>query len=84
MTEQVSPPTLARDWLNVFKSLQLGLVKGSYIRTINFHNTPIIKKDLYERQLAFCQPYFSAVSQADLDSFFSAGTWHKDKLPQQL
>jgi peptidoglycan/xylan/chitin deacetylase (PgdA/CDA1 family) len=79
MTEQVSPPTLARDWLNVFKSLQLGLVKGSYIRTINFHNTPLVKKDLYERQLAFCQPYFSSVSQADLDSFFSTGAWHKDK-----
>jgi hypothetical protein len=79
MTEEVSPPTLARDWLNVFKSLQLGLVKGSYIRTINFHNTPLVKKDLYERQLAFCQPYFSSVSQADLDSFFSTGAWHKDK-----
>jgi hypothetical protein len=79
MPNEAPPPTLSSDWLNIFKSLQLGLVQGSYIRTINFHNTPVVKRDLYEKQFAFCQPYFSSVNQADLDSFFSTGTWHKNK-----
>jgi peptidoglycan/xylan/chitin deacetylase (PgdA/CDA1 family) len=70
---------LPTDWETVFQSLQQGFLKGSYIRVINFHNTPHSKKDVYERQLAFCQQHFFPVNENDLANFFKTGQWKKDK-----
>jgi peptidoglycan/xylan/chitin deacetylase (PgdA/CDA1 family) len=66
-------------WDTVFRSLQKGLIQGSYIRTVNFHNTTVNQTKKFESQLAFLAKHFSAVSEADLDAFFETGKWTKDK-----
>jgi hypothetical protein len=68
-----------KTWEQTFNSLQQGLRQGTYLRAINFHNTPAYRVEAYEQQLEFCQHYFSAVTEEDLERFLSAGQWHKDK-----
>ncbi|WP_223588249.1 polysaccharide deacetylase family protein [Neobacillus bataviensis] len=55
------------------------LLNGSYIRTINFHNTPNCRIEEYDRMLAFYREHFEPVSKEDLDEFFEAKRWNKKK-----
>ena len=75
----VTKRILSVRWERTLESLQQGLARGSYLRTINFHNTALGRRDDFERQLAFCQQHFSSVTEADLNTLFETGRWHKDK-----
>ena len=52
---------------------------GSYIKTINYHNTPYYNKEEFEKQLKYYSKYFSSVNEAELDNFFNEKKWHKEK-----
>jgi len=56
-----------------------GILRGSFIRTVNFHSTPAVHRDRYEKQLAFFSHYYSPVTVADIDQYLDTGRWHKDK-----
>ncbi len=56
-----------------------GILRGSFIRTVNFHSTPAVNRDRYEKQLAFFSRYYSPVTVADIDQYLDTGRWHKDK-----
>lgn len=60
-------------------TLQTSFLNGSYIRTINYHNTPASKADWYEQQLRFYAHFFSSVTEDDLERFLTTRKWHKDK-----
>jgi peptidoglycan/xylan/chitin deacetylase (PgdA/CDA1 family) len=66
-------------WETLVASLRRGLMRGGYVRTINFHNTALGRRDDLERQLASCQRHFSSVGEPDLAAWFETGVWHKDK-----
>lgn len=66
-------------WETLIRSLRQGFLQGSYVRTVNFHNTALNRQDEYERQLEYCHRHFSSVDEADLSAWFETGTWHKDK-----
>lgn len=70
---------LPRGWKTGFEPLQQGFLRGSFVKTLNFHNTPHASAEHYERQFAFYRQHFSGVSEADLDAFFATGRWHKPK-----
>ena len=70
---------LPDSWSQMVRSLQSGFLKGSYIRAINYHSTPLFRVKEYERQLRFFQQHFSSVSEDDVDRFFEIGQWHKTK-----
>ncbi|MDZ7671578.1 MAG: polysaccharide deacetylase family protein [Halanaerobiales bacterium] len=55
------------------------LEHGSYIRTINYHNTPYFNRDEFEKQLKYFNKYFSSVNENDLAKFFRKKKWHKEK-----
>jgi hypothetical protein len=79
MQKNLGTTTTPNPWENIFTSLKKGLSGGQYIRSVNFHNTPVYRVKEYERQLEFCQHYFSSVNEDDLESFLTTGQWHKDK-----
>ncbi|MDM5326256.1 polysaccharide deacetylase family protein [Neobacillus sp. CF12] len=55
------------------------ILNGSYIRSINFHNTPYFRVEEYESQFAFYRDHFEPVSEEDLDEFFETKRWNKKK-----
>ena len=55
------------------------LAAGRFIRVVNFHNTPVARADVYERQLAGYAARFAPVTLADLDALFETGRWHHDR-----
>ena len=55
------------------------LSKESYIRTVNYHNTPYYRRDEFERQLEFFSRYFSPVTFADIEDLYTGKGWNKDK-----
>lgn len=65
--------------MNTLTDLQQKFLKGSYVRSINYHNTPVVRVREYEKQLAFYSQYFCGVSEEDLALFLTTGRWHKDK-----
>lgn len=62
---------LSASWERTFASVQRGLARGSYLRTINFHNTPERRAAEYEAQIARYAEHFRAVGEADLDGYLS-------------
>lgn len=74
-----SKAILPDSWAHMVRSLQRGFLKGSYIRTVNYHSTPRFRLEEYEQQLTIYQRYFSSVSEEDIDRFFDTGQWHKNK-----
>ncbi len=66
-------------WAHTVRSLQRGFLNGTYVRSLNFHNTPRYRAEEYESQLAFCARHFSGVDEADLEGFFETGHWPKPK-----
>ncbi|MCK1992947.1 polysaccharide deacetylase family protein [Peribacillus muralis] len=59
--------------------VQENLIRGQYIRAINYHNTHVFDSDRFERELKFYQQNFSPVTQEDLDEFFVTKQWKKEK-----
>ncbi|MEO7029960.1 MAG: polysaccharide deacetylase family protein [Acidobacteriaceae bacterium] len=51
----------------------------SLIRVVNFHNTPRVKAEQFERELAHYSRHFSSVNEDDLDQYLITGHWHKSK-----
>jgi len=62
-----------------FNPLASKFLNGNYIRSVNYHNTPVAKADWYERQLEFYAQHFSSVTEAELAHFLTTGQWCKDK-----
>ena len=56
-----------------------GLLRGSFLRTVNFHSTAIANKERFEQQLAFFSRHFCPVNVDDIDRFLDTGRWHKEK-----
>ncbi len=52
---------------------------GSYIRIINYHNTPAYNADEFDSQLKFYSQHFCPVSIQDLDDFYNSKRWNKEK-----
>lgn len=55
------------------------LLKGGYIRAVNYHNTPKNRLNEFKKDLKFFSENFTSVSEADLDQYFKTGKWHKSK-----
>ncbi|MDZ7671580.1 MAG: polysaccharide deacetylase family protein [Halanaerobiales bacterium] len=55
------------------------ILKGSYIRAINYHETYLKDKEKFEKQLSFLSQYYSSVNMEDLDRFYQEKKWHKEK-----
>jgi peptidoglycan/xylan/chitin deacetylase (PgdA/CDA1 family) len=49
------------------------------IRTVNFHNTPLAKRAIYERQFEQWSKRFTRVSEEDLYDYLGSGNWPKEK-----
>jgi peptidoglycan/xylan/chitin deacetylase (PgdA/CDA1 family) len=56
-----------------------GLLRNSFIRTVNFHSTAAVNLERYEKQLAFFSHHYSSVTVDDIDRYLESGHWHKDK-----
>jgi peptidoglycan/xylan/chitin deacetylase (PgdA/CDA1 family) len=54
-------------------------VGSRFLRAVNYHATPRRHADDFRRHLDWYQRNFCNVSLADLDSFFSTGTWPREK-----
>ncbi|MCF8001757.1 MAG: polysaccharide deacetylase family protein [Halanaerobiales bacterium] len=52
---------------------------GSYIRTINYHNTPDHNKEQFEKQLKYFAEYFFSVNERELEIFLKEKKWNKNK-----
>lgn len=61
------------------QTLLKSLIKGSYIRAVNYHETYSKDKSKFEKQLAFLRRHFSPVSMEDLDRFYKEKKWQKEK-----
>lgn len=56
-----------------------GLGRGSYVRSVNFHNTPAYRTVTYRRQLAWYARHFTGVNDQELTAFLTTGRWQKCK-----
>ena len=56
-----------------------GLLRGSFVRAVNFHATLAGDRSKFERQLESYARIFSNVTVEDLDLFLDTGIWHKEK-----
>jgi peptidoglycan/xylan/chitin deacetylase (PgdA/CDA1 family) len=56
-----------------------GLLRGSFIRTVNYHSTASINRARFEKQLQFFSQQFTSVTVADIDQFLDSGRWHKPR-----
>jgi peptidoglycan/xylan/chitin deacetylase (PgdA/CDA1 family) len=56
-----------------------GLLRRSFIRTVNYHSTAAVNRDVYEKQLAFFARHYTSVTVEDVDRYLETGHWHKDK-----
>ncbi|MCF8001755.1 MAG: polysaccharide deacetylase family protein [Halanaerobiales bacterium] len=63
----------------MFNSYTKSLLKGSYIRAVNYHETYPQDKEKFEKQLAFLGQYYTSVNMEDLDKFYKTKRWHKKK-----
>ena len=49
------------------------------IRAVNFHNSPRVQAEQFDRQLAGYSELFTSVNQDELDAYLTDGTWTKPK-----
>jgi peptidoglycan/xylan/chitin deacetylase (PgdA/CDA1 family) len=63
----------------LIKDVRENLLRGQYIRAINYHNTHFADKGKLERELQYYQQNFSPVSKEDLEEFFVTKEWKKEK-----
>ena len=84
-TEEDEPPLrLPKPFETSFAELLTNFRSGSYLRVVNFHNTPRTHAAYYEALLGWCAEHFSSATEADLTRFFTTGRWHKEKPPLLL
>jgi peptidoglycan/xylan/chitin deacetylase (PgdA/CDA1 family) len=55
------------------------LARGSFLRVVNFHNTPASRGDEYRRQLSGYAASHRSVALADLDELAATGRWPHDR-----
>jgi hypothetical protein len=60
-------------------ALARALSQGPLVRVVNFHLTPVWRRDEYDRHFALYANYFAPVTEEDLDVFLATGEWHKAK-----
>lgn len=60
-------------------ALQKQLLGRHFLRSINYHGTPLTERDNFIEQLRFYKAHFDDVSLNDLNLFFREGCWHKEK-----
>jgi peptidoglycan/xylan/chitin deacetylase (PgdA/CDA1 family) len=56
-----------------------GLIRSSFIRTVNYHSTAAINLENFEQQLRFFSRFYAPVTVTDIDQFLETGRWHKTK-----
>lgn len=76
--------TLPRPFEASFAELLTNFRCGSYLRVVNFHNTPRFNAEHYDALLRWYAEHFSSATEADLTQFFETGRWHKAKPPLLL
>ncbi len=82
--EDASPLLLPKPFAASFAELMMNFRRGSYLRVVNFHNTPRFNAAYYEALLAWYAAHFSSATEADLGRLFTTGRWHKEKPPLLL
>ncbi len=82
--EEDPPLTLPKPFEASFAELVTHFRRGSYLRVVNFHNTPRANAAYYERLLSWYAEHFSSATEADLTRVFATGRWHKEKPPLLL
>lgn len=55
------------------------LARGSYLRVVNFHNTPASRAEEYAEQLAGYARSHRSMSLGDLDRLATTGRWEHDR-----
>lgn len=78
------PLLLPKPFATSFAELIAHFRRGSYLRVVNFHNTPRTHAVYYDRLLRWYAEHFSSATEADLGQFFQTGRWHKEKPPLLL
>ena len=83
--EEAAPPLLlpkpfAASWAEWLSNLR----RGSYLRVVNFHNTPRRYEAEYDLQIRLYAEHFSPVTEGDLEQLFRTGRPHKEKPPVLL
>ena len=74
------PKPFAASWAEWLANLR----NGSYLRVVNFHNTPRRYEAEYEAQIRLYAEHFAPVTEEDLEQLFRTGRWHKEKPPVLL
>lgn len=74
------PKPFAASWAEWLGNLR----NGSYIRVVNFHNTPRRYSAQYEAQIRRYAEHFSPMAEGDLEQFFASGRPHGEKPPVLL
>jgi hypothetical protein len=52
---------------------------GSFLRVVNWHNTPASERDELRRELVWYLERFDPLLPEDLDRFTDTGRWHRDR-----
>lgn len=78
------PLLLPKPFAASFAELVTNFRSGSYLRVINFHNTPRASASYYDALLRWYAEHFSSATEADLTRLFGTGRWHKEKPPLLL
>lgn len=55
------------------------LVNKSYIRVVNYHNTDLVDKEQFEKEIEAFSKNYTSVSIQDIDEFFLTKKWNKEK-----
>lgn len=63
----------------VFDRLMRGLLAGSFVRVINYHNTPQRRFEEYDRQLARYAETFGPADEQDIEDYLRTGEWRRGK-----
>ena len=82
--EEPTPLLLPKPFEASFAELLTNFRRGSYLRVVNFHNTPRTSAAYYDSLLRWYAEHFSSATEADLTRFFATGRWHKEKPPLLL
>ncbi len=88
--DMLRPPTeeppliLPKPFAASFAELLANFRRGSYLRVVNFHNTPRFNTGHYNALLRWYAEHFSSATEADLAQLFATGRWHKEKPPLLL
>ena len=65
--------------IRIFYAIQKMMFQNNFIRIINYHDTPEIFKNNFEKQLVFLKDNYSDVTFSDFGDFIKTKNWKKSK-----